>query len=82
MDLLRDFPAQPVVVQPDSHKMSPMAGRVSEAISGMKQAQIVPKEHLSRLEVENKCVILCYKLDHVESFDLLVAQVRNVPAPW
>jgi hypothetical protein len=67
-------------MQPNPHKMPPIAGRISEAISGVKQAQIVPKEHISAFQVKNKSVFLGEKLDHVKSFDLLVAQLWNVLA--
>jgi hypothetical protein len=46
----------------------------------VKQAQVVPKEHISAFQVKNKCVFLGEKLDHVKSFDLLVAQLWNVLA--
>jgi len=79
-NLLRDRPAELVVMQPNPHKMPPIARRISEAISGVKQAQVVPKEYISAFQVKNKCVFLGEKLDHVKSFDLLVAQLWNVLA--
>jgi hypothetical protein len=72
-NLLRDRPAELVVMQPNAYQMPPIAGRIREAISGVKQAQIVPKEHISAFQVKNKGVFLGEKLDHVKGFDLLVA---------
>jgi flagellar biogenesis protein FliO len=60
--------------------MPPMTSRISEAISSMKQTQIVPKEHVSCFKVKDKRIILGEQLDHIKSFDLLVAQIWYVLA--
>lgn len=70
-------PGELVMMQPNSDEMALLMRGIDKAVPRMQQAKIVPEEHVSFFQPNGETVLLSEHLDHIEGFNLFVAQPGN-----